>query len=231
MVVRLLGRIGVEAARGLATSLALAAVIVGCGSTTTTSTTAVTAAGAVVLTVTSPTSGSVIGADNVTVTGTVTPLNAVVQVGGVAAAVGNGVFTGPAPLHSGKTTIPIVGSAPGETPASTSVVVYRQSTAAAAPTPAKPAAKPASSSSNATPGVAHAAPGSGSGETSCGGGLQVGPNTSCAFAQNVQQSYDSSGAGEVSVYSPVTNQSYEMNCVPGDPVVCTGGNNAAVYFP
>jgi hypothetical protein len=211
-------------------TLALATALAACGSTTTTTTTAVTATGAVTLTVTSPTSGSVIGADSVTVTGTVTPINAVVQIAGTAAAIGNGVFTGAATLHSGKTTIPIVGSAPGETPASTSIVVYSETPAAAAAQP-KPAAKPATATSSATPGVAYESPGSGAGETSCGNGLQVGPDTTCAFAQNVEQSYDNSGAGEQTVYSPVTHQTYEMNCVPGNPVVCTGGNNASVYFP
>jgi hypothetical protein len=208
----------------------LGAVLVGCGSTSTTTTTSVTATGAVTLKVTSPTSGSVIGANSVTVTGTVTPLNAVVQIAGATVAVGNGVFTGAATLHPGKTTIPIVGSAPGQTPASTSIVIYRQSATAPA-TQAKPAASTPSSGSNATPGVAYAPAGSGSGQTSCGGGLSVGPDTTCAFAKNVQQTYDTDGAGDVTVYSPVTNRTYQMNCVAGDPVVCTGGNNASVYFP
>jgi hypothetical protein len=208
-------------------SVAVAAGVVGCGSSTTTTTTSVTATGGVVVTVTSPTSGSVIGADSVTIRGTVTPLNAVVQIQGQAAAVGNGVFTGPATLHAGKTTISIVGSAPNETPDATSIVVYRQGGAspAATPQPAAPAA-PA-----ATPNVAHETPGNGADETSCGGGLAVGPNTTCAFAANVQSAYDSNGPGEVSVYSPVTHQTYEMNCAAGGQVVCTGGNDASVYFP
>ena len=65
----------------------------------------------------------------------------------------------------------------------------------------------------------------------CGGGLVVGPNTSCAFAENVQAEYYRSGAGWISVYSPVTDRTYNMYCTSSSPHVCTGGNNAAVYFP
>ena len=64
----------------------------------------------------------------------------------------------------------------------------------------------------------------------CGGGLLVGPNTSCAFGENVQAEYYRVGAGRITVYSPVTGRSYDMYCASGSPVVCTGGNNAAVYF-
>jgi hypothetical protein len=65
----------------------------------------------------------------------------------------------------------------------------------------------------------------------CGGGLVVGPNTSCAFAENVRAEYYRSGAGWISVYSPVTDRTYNMYCTSSSPHVCTGGNNAAVYFP
>jgi hypothetical protein len=65
----------------------------------------------------------------------------------------------------------------------------------------------------------------------CGGDLLVGPNTSCAFAENVQAEYYRVGGGWISVYSPVTGRSYNMFCTDGSPHVCTGGNNAAVYFP
>lgn len=225
-VIIMLAATGGRVVTGMRVAL-LAVLLTGCGSTTTTTTTAVTATGGVTVTVSSPTSGSVIGADTVTIRGTVTPLNAVVQIQGKSAAVGNGVFTGPATLHSGKTTIAIIGSAPDEAPDATSLVVYRQPPTGRSVTQAKPA----SSASTATPGVAAAAPGSGSAETQCGGGLAVGPDTSCAFAQNVQAGYDGRGPGEESVYSPVTSQTYEMDCVAGNQVVCTGGNNAAVYFP
>jgi hypothetical protein len=64
----------------------------------------------------------------------------------------------------------------------------------------------------------------------CGGGLSVGPNTSCSFAANVQAEYSRSGSGWISVYSPVTGKTYSMFCTESSPHVCTGGNNAAVYF-
>ncbi len=65
----------------------------------------------------------------------------------------------------------------------------------------------------------------------CAGDLVVGPNTSCAFASNVQAEYYSSGPGWISVYSPVTDRTYQMYCTASSPHTCTGGNNAAVYFP
>jgi hypothetical protein len=197
--------------------------VAGCGSTTTTST---VASGTVTVVVTSPASGTVIAADNVTVRGTVTPTNAVVQIQGQPAAVGNGVFTGTASLHGRKTTIDVVGSAPGETPGSTSIAVTRQSSGGSGGSHQQ-------SSSGATPSVAHAAPaGTGPNQTACGGGLSVGPDTTCSFAENVRAAYlGNNGAGTVQVYSPVTQKTYSMTCSPGTPVVCTGGNNASVYFP
>jgi cell division protein FtsB len=64
------------------------------------------------------------------------------------------------------------------------------------------------------------------------GGVLAGPNTSCAFARNVANDYYSSGSSSnFSTYSPVTGQTYQMTCGGGSPVVCTGGNNATVYFP
>jgi Glucodextranase, domain B len=65
----------------------------------------------------------------------------------------------------------------------------------------------------------------------CGGGLLVGPATSCAFAENVRAEFNLSGSGRISVYSPVTSRTYKMFCTDSSPHVCTGGNNAAVYFP
>jgi len=78
--------------------------------------------------------------------------------------------------------------------------------------------------------TAPAAP-SPSGGSPCGGGLSVGPNTSCSFAQNVRDAYRESGGGSsIRVYSPVTKQTYTMSCTTGSRTVCTGGNNASVYF-
>ena len=209
---------------GLGTTAAialLALAVSGCGSTTTTTTSAENAS-AVTVALTSPSSGSVIAADQVIVRGTVSPANAVVQVQGEPAAVGNGVFTGTATLHGGKTTIDVIGSAPGATPDSTSIMVARQSTGGTAATTHPAAAA-------ATPAIAYA--GSGSGETACGSELSVGPDTTCAFAENVRSAYDGTGPGTVIAYSPVTNRTYAMSCSTGDEVVCTGGNNVSVYFP
>ena len=76
------------------------------------------------------------------------------------------------------------------------------------------------------------APASNSGN--CGGGLSVGPNTTCAFAENVEYQYFAeidSGSGTVTAYSPVTEKLYTMYCTAGEPHECTGGNNASVFFP
>lgn len=65
--------------------------------------------------------------------------------------------------------------------------------------------------------------------------------TSCQFAMNVRGSYLSNGGPEVIAYSPVTGQSYDMECVTGytahlstgrtvDAVRCVGGNDAVVIL-
>lgn len=71
----------------------------------------------------SPANGSTSRADEIPVRGTVTPANAEVQIQGQPAAVGNGVFTGRAHLHSGKTSIDIIASAPGTAPGSATISV------------------------------------------------------------------------------------------------------------
>jgi hypothetical protein len=74
------------------------------------------------------------------------------------------------------------------------------------------------------------------GDTDCGEGLFAGPNTSCPFAVNVREQYwaatdqqrvDPGGGVVIDVCSPVTEQTYTMNCVrTGDTITCRGGNNA-----
>lgn len=65
--------------------------------------------------------------------------------------------------------------------------------------------------------------------------------TSCQFAMNVRDSYLSQGGPEVIAYSPVTGQSYDMQCAAGytahlstgktvDAVRCVGGNDAVVVL-
>ena len=69
------------------------------------------------------------------------------------------------------------------------------------------------------------------GRTSCGDGLSVGPNTTCAFARVVRAEYQRTGNSTIEAYSPVTARTYVMTCSSGSPHVCVGGNNASVYFP
>ena len=206
--------------------------LLGCGGSTT-ATTSTVVQGQVVVQVSSPASGTVIDATTVTVRGTVSPSTASVQVDGSPAAVGNGVFTGTAHLQTGKTTIDVIGSAPTLTPGSSSVVITRPGPSGGGrkpPSPAQPSGGSSPSNGGGTPGVANAAPNSGSNQSPCGGGMSVGPGTSCAFASNVRASYQ--GPGTYSVFSPVTNQSYSMTCnASNGQVVCTGGNNATVFFP
>ena len=68
--------------------------------------------------------------------------------------------------------------------------------------------------------------------TSCDANVSAAPNTTCAFALNVESAYYASGGGysTVSVYSPVTGLYYGMTCTPGVPTVCRGGNSAVVYI-
>ena len=87
------------------------------------------------------------------------------------------------------------------------------------------------SKSGATPNVAHQSPGQSNNQTPCGNQLTVGADTTCSFAENVRSKYEQEGPGTYEIYSPVTEKTYSMTCSSGTPVVCTGGNNAAVYFP
>jgi hypothetical protein len=221
---------------GVGVAAVLLFAIGGCGSTTTSTTSAV-GSGTVTPVVTSPTSGSVIAAETVTVRGTVNPPNAVVQIQGQPAAVGNGVFTGTAALHAGKTTIDVVGSAPGATPGSTSITLTRQSSGGSGSSSGGSGSAPQQPSSLASAG-AHQAPASANqasaateSHSPCGGGLVVGSGTTCEFAENVRAAYDSNGPGTVEAYSPVTEKTYSMTCTAGTPVVCTGASGASVYFP
>jgi hypothetical protein len=194
-----------------------------CGGTTTTTT---TTGGEVSVVVTSPTSGSVIAGNSVTVRGTVSPPAATVQVQGHPAAVGNGVFTAAAELHGGRTTIDVIGSATGDVPGSTSVVVVQQGSGGGNSSGGSKTSK-----SGATPNVAHESPGQSNNQTPCGNQLTVGADTTCSFAENVRSKYEQEGPGTYEIYSPVTEKTYSMTCSSGTPVVCTGGNNASVYFP
>jgi serine/threonine protein kinase len=66
---------------------------------------------------------------------------------------------------------------------------------------------------------------------SCASGLWINSVTSCEFAKNTRSAYaEANGAKEISSYSPVTGQTYAMNCEGSGTVVCRGGDNAAVWF-
>jgi hypothetical protein len=91
-----------------------------------------------------------------------------------------------------------------------------------------PRVEPNGSGSTAPP-----APAPSPGVESCGGELEVNSYTTCPFAENVEHDYYAeigSGSGTVDAYSPAKDQFYVMYCT-ASPHECTGGTNAAVYFP
>jgi len=72
-----------------------------------------------------------------------------------------------------------------------------------------------------------------SGGTPCGDNVYAGPNTSCPFALNTRRAYDAAPGitATVTVYSPVTGQTYSMSCAPaGNGITCSGANNASVTW-
>ena len=178
-----------------------------------------------------PRGGSRINAAEVTVRGTVSPANAVVLIQGRPAAVSNGVFVGTARVHRGRTRIDVIASARDATPASATVNVTRPAArrTAAKPAAARPVNVTVVTGSGGTNTCGNAC-GASYGGMACGGGLSVGPNTSCAFAVNVQAAYRGHGPGTVVAYSPVTRRTYAMTCVDRSPVMCTGGDRASVSF-
>jgi hypothetical protein len=93
-------------------------------------------------------------------------------------------------------------------------------------------AQAAAPRSGVSPAPESSATSSGSGN--CGGSLSANENTTCGFAENVENAYFEeigSGSGTVTAYSPTREQWYSMYCTAGSPHECTGGNDAAVYFP
>jgi len=202
-----LRRLGMRVVLLVAAGL-LSFVIAACGGSQTTGGNT-----SVKLEITAPADGTSVRADRVAVRGTVTPADATVQILGRPAQVGNGVFAGSVPVHRGANTIDVVASAPGSAPASATIIVNR-------PGPRQRKAKRIRA--RGAPPLSSA--------TNCGGGLTVGAHTSCPFAENVREAFQSSGSGVLDVYSPTTGQTYRMYCTSGSPHVCTGGNGASVYF-
>ena len=198
---------------GVAAGLMLATGVTGCGSSSNKGTPAH-------VEVTAPVDGSAVRAGRITVRGTVSPSNAAVRVLGQSAQVDNNVFSSSVSLHPGANNIDVVATAPGVSPSTTAITVIRSRTATRQPPP--PGGSPARSG---------APPPATAGRTNCGGGIAAGPNTTCAFARNVVSAYRQTGGGTVQVYSPVTRQTYSMSCTSSPPHVCTGANNASVYFP
>ena len=94
----------------------------------------------------------------------------------------------------------------------------------AAAAAARAAHKQAQASTNSGSGSSGGSSSSGGGSTAapvqsgtnCGGGIFAGPNTSCPFAQNVHDAWLAApgDTNTLQVYSPVTNQTYAMNCAP-----------------
>jgi hypothetical protein len=68
------------------------------------------------------------------------------------------------------------------------------------------------------------------GARNCGSGVTAGRNTSCAFAESVVKAQTASGSGELSVRSPVSGLIYAMYCTAVPVHLCTGTNNASLYF-
>jgi hypothetical protein len=69
--------------------------------------------------------------------------------------------------------------------------------------------------------------------TDCGEGVIAGPETSCGFAletRNEYETYIGSGPGTVEAYSAANKTGYSMTCT-GAPHVCSGAISATVYFP
>jgi hypothetical protein len=76
-----------------------------------------------------------------------------------------------------------------------------------------------------------AAPPAGSAVGNCGGGVSAGPNTSCAFAQNVAAAYNGPGPDTETVYSPATGQSYTVTYNSGGGFATgTTATGASVTF-
>jgi hypothetical protein len=81
-----------------------------------------------------------------------------------------------------------------------------------------------------TPAPTSAGPSAG---TDCGAELYAGPETTCAFAENVRAEYEyeiGSGSGEVTAYSAANDEYYSMYCTAA-PHECSGAISATVYFP
>jgi hypothetical protein len=213
--------LGAIAALGLATGAAAAASVTGCGSSNGSDS-------AARVQVTAPVDGSSVRTKRITIRGTVSPADAAVQVLGQPAQVVNNLFSSSVSLHSGDNHIDVVATAPGADPTTTAVTVIRRKAGRGRGSRGGGSGRRGSTGGGSGGG---GSTGGDPGRPSCGAGITVGPNTSCEFARNVVSAYRRTGGGTVRVYSPVTGQTYSMSCTSSPPHVCTGANNASVYFP
>ncbi|MGH2875417.1 MAG: hypothetical protein ACRDNJ_14210 [Solirubrobacteraceae bacterium] len=107
----------------------------------------------VAISLTAPMTGATVGVNTIKVTGTVTPANASVRVGGLPATVRGAGFTRALSLHTETTTIPVTAVAPGWNPATVSVTVHYSRTLAHALTAARSATWLASAPASSTTGT------------------------------------------------------------------------------
>ncbi|MGO9793938.1 MAG: hypothetical protein ACLP8S_31800 [Solirubrobacteraceae bacterium] len=201
-------------------ALGVAALLSGCGGSGAVTRTSTILAPRVVVKITSPANGASVGSENVTVTGTVDPAGASVNVNGDEAAVNGRTFVRRVSVPAtGQSTIEAIATAPERSPGAAAILVS--------------SAANGGSAGGGSAGGGASAPSGGvpTDSTSCGGGLSVGPSTGCAFARNVQAAYMGHGAGTYPVYSPVTKRLYAMTCTAATVLVtCQGANSAYVYF-
>jgi hypothetical protein len=205
-------------------ALGAAALLSGCGSSSTVTRTSTILAPRVVVKITSPANGASVGGENVTVTGTVDPAGASVNVNGDQAAVSGRTFAQRVSVPAtGQSTIEAIATAPERSPGAAAILV---SSAAGGG-----AAGGSAGGGSAGGGASATSGGVPTDSASCGGGLSVGPSTSCAFARNVQAVYMGHGPGTYMVLSPVTKQRYAMTCTAATVfVTCQGASSADVYF-
>ena len=170
----------------------------------------------VALTITSPRASTRVSGSRVTVAGTVVPSDATVDVASWRATVSSGGrFSVRAKVGEGTTTIDVIARAPARSPSESAIVITHSG-------------KAAGGSSSADGNFAGGIPVT---STSCGGGLSVSVNTSCAFARNVQAAYEGKGADTYMIYNPLTKQRYSMTCKTGAVlVICRGAQSAYLYF-
>lgn len=186
----------------------VAVVVIGCGSSSDKKSPAS-------VRITAPEDGATVKSQRVTIRGTVTPADATVQAVGQSAQVTNGVFTASVRLNKGDNRVDVTATASGSDPATTAITVTRR----------------ARSGGSTKTGTSTSASSSGGGTRQCGEGITVNSATSCPFALRVRDTYTTEGGPTIKVYSPVTGQTYTMNCgASGAQVTCRGGNNAVVTF-